>query len=323
VSLSTSVIIPTYNRSELVCRAVESALRTIVPGDEIIIVDDGSTDGTLTRLEPLRDRVRIIVAPHRGAGATRNRGIAEAEGDLVAFLDSDDEWADDHLTLHRAVHASRPDIAFSFSDFSMRDSEGTVHQYISRWHNDPRPWSQILSPGITIGDVIVHIGDISLAELKSDYISTITTVAKRNALADSRWFAEDVPTYEDWQCFGRLAIAGPAAYLDRETATNHGHDGMRLTDVSVLEKVQARLKISQRVWGGNEAFLAKHADEYREHLRNQHTLLTKCLLVAGRTQEARTAIRNAGALSLPYHVLSWLPGPIARLVVTTRAILKG
>src|SRR4051812_26283844 len=91
-ALRVSIVIPTYNRAALVGRAIESALRAASPGDEILVVDDGSTDGTEAALASFRDRIRFITAPHRGAGATRNRGIAEAGGDLIAFLDSDDEW---------------------------------------------------------------------------------------------------------------------------------------------------------------------------------------------------------------------------------------
>jgi glycosyltransferase involved in cell wall biosynthesis len=249
-------------------------LRAVRPGDEVIVVDDGSTDGTETALGPVRDRIRFIAAPHKGAGATRNRGIAEAGGDLLAFLDSDDEWAMDHLALHREVHAAREDVAFSFSDFSVRDREGNSYRrYLAKWHQDVRPWNEILSPSVSIAGVPVHVGDMRFLEMRSDYIPTFTTVAKRRALPDSTWFAEDVPTFEDLQCFGRLAFAGPAAYVDRETATQYGHAAFRLTDAPVLEKVEARIKILNRVWGNDAAFVATHGDAFRERLRGQHERL--------------------------------------------------
>ena len=89
---AVSVVIPTYNRAHLLPRAITSAIAAIAPGDEILVVDDGSTDRTAEAVAPYGDRVRFIPAPHGGAGPTRNRGIREARCPLVAFLDSDDEW---------------------------------------------------------------------------------------------------------------------------------------------------------------------------------------------------------------------------------------
>jgi len=309
------VIIPTYNRATLVRRAIDSALRAISPGDEIIVVDDGSTDGTQTLLAPLGDRIRFIAAGHRGAGATRNRGVAEAQGDLVAFLDSDDEWDADHLTIHRAVHAARADVVFSFSDFAVRHGSGRLqNHYLSEWHGDARPWSEILAPGAPIGSAPVHIGDMSLQEMSSDYIPTFTLVAKRRALPDATWFAEDVPTFEDLQCFGRLVLAGPAAYIDRETATQHGHSGLRLTDALSLDKIESRMKILARVWGSDTAFMAQHGAAYKRRLHDQYLLRARCLLKAGRTREARDMIRAAGRAPWIYRILSWMPGFIVLVI---------
>ena len=113
-----SVVIPTYNRAALVGRAVRSALAETSPGDEVIVVDDGSTDDTEEALAPYRDRIRYFRARHGKAGAARNHGVREARNGLVAFLDSDDEWMPDKLVLQRAALAARPDAVFCFSDFA-------------------------------------------------------------------------------------------------------------------------------------------------------------------------------------------------------------
>ncbi|MDX1389152.1 MAG: glycosyltransferase family 2 protein, partial [Acidobacteriota bacterium] len=102
-SLAVSVVIPTYNRRDRVVRAVDSALAQCGAGDEIIVVDDGSTDRTREALERYGHRVRYIDTPNRGAGRARNIGIAEAKNPLVAFLDSDDTWMPGKLLLHRGL----------------------------------------------------------------------------------------------------------------------------------------------------------------------------------------------------------------------------
>jgi glycosyltransferase involved in cell wall biosynthesis len=87
-----SVIIPTYNRADLVCHAVDSVARQTFTDHEIIVVDDGSTDGTREALEPWIHTIRYIRQENRGAAAARNRGIEESRGRFLAFLDSDDRF---------------------------------------------------------------------------------------------------------------------------------------------------------------------------------------------------------------------------------------
>src|SRR5439155_18013272 len=100
-NLGISVIIPTYNRARLVPRAVRSALAQVTADDEVLVADDGSTDNTAEALAEFEDRIRHLRLPHAGAGATRNRGVAEATRPRIAFLASDDEWLPGQLKLQR------------------------------------------------------------------------------------------------------------------------------------------------------------------------------------------------------------------------------
>ncbi len=92
-----SVIIPTFNRETTVVGAVESALQQTHREIEVIVVDDGSTDGTTKVLEPLADRITVIRQENAGPSAARNRGVAASKGGIVAFLDSDDHWTADKI----------------------------------------------------------------------------------------------------------------------------------------------------------------------------------------------------------------------------------
>lgn len=104
MGLRISVVIPTYNRAHLLVRAVESALAQTCPPDEIIVVDDGSTDDTAAVMGAFIDakprhspEILYFIQQRKGPSAARNRGIAEARGEWIAFLDSDDIWHPEKL----------------------------------------------------------------------------------------------------------------------------------------------------------------------------------------------------------------------------------
>jgi glycosyltransferase involved in cell wall biosynthesis len=95
-----SVVIPLYNKASSIGAAAGSVLRQTFADLELIVVDDGSTDGSASVVRGLGDsRVRLIAQPNAGPGAARNRGLADATGEYVAFLDADDEWDAEFLQL--------------------------------------------------------------------------------------------------------------------------------------------------------------------------------------------------------------------------------
>jgi glycosyltransferase involved in cell wall biosynthesis len=143
-----SVVIPTFNRRALLPRAIDSVFAAICADDEVIVVDDGSTDGTKAVLASYGSRIRSIRLSNGGAGRARNRGIQEARHPLIAFLDSDDEWMSDRLVLGRRLLGARPDVVFCFSDFGLRAANcPDRHDGLARWSHGGKPWSDILGAG--------------------------------------------------------------------------------------------------------------------------------------------------------------------------------
>ncbi|MCH1913610.1 glycosyltransferase [Leptospira noguchii] len=93
-----SVVIPTYNRENKILNSISSVLKQTLPPKEIIVVDDGSTDTTVSKIqETFSDKVQILLLEHKGVSHARNRGVENASGDWIAFLDSDDEWLSEKL----------------------------------------------------------------------------------------------------------------------------------------------------------------------------------------------------------------------------------
>jgi glycosyltransferase involved in cell wall biosynthesis len=105
-----TVVIPTFNGGQLVTEAIDSVLAQTLAPMEIIVVDDGSTDGTRERLIPYAGRVRYLSQENQGVSAARNRGIQEAQGELIAFLDADDVWHPRKIELQMSALTNNPNL---------------------------------------------------------------------------------------------------------------------------------------------------------------------------------------------------------------------
>jgi glycosyltransferase involved in cell wall biosynthesis len=110
MTLTVSCVIPAYNAARFLERALTSVLDQSRPPDEIIVVDDGSTDGTAGLLAAFGPRLRVLRQENAGPAAARNRGIEVAAGELVCFQDADDEWHRDKLAKQLALLDARPDV---------------------------------------------------------------------------------------------------------------------------------------------------------------------------------------------------------------------
>ena len=107
---SFSVVIPTYNRADFIAETIQSVLQQDYPDLEVLVVDDGSTDNTAAIVQPLLTDERLRYLPRQNAerGAARNYGLAQARGEYVLFLDSDDQWLPPHLSkLHEAIQTQQ------------------------------------------------------------------------------------------------------------------------------------------------------------------------------------------------------------------------
>lgn len=112
-----SVIIPTYNRAHFIIEAVQSVIsQKEVQPQEIIVIDDGSTDNTAEVLEKFHSRITYVYQHHRGVSAARNRGVCLAKGEWVAFLDSDDLWHPQKLYYHWQFCEAHPHVFISQTD---------------------------------------------------------------------------------------------------------------------------------------------------------------------------------------------------------------
>ncbi len=154
MSVQFSVIVPTYNRADLLPFTLDAIARQTLSAAEIIVVDDGSTDGTRGVVARYGDAIRYLRVANGGAPAARNAGVRLSSSRWLAFCDSDDLWRCDHLAkLSRAIEAT-PQAAFAFANF--------VHVIDDRWQERtkfdqaPPGYWQRLGIGRTGGLAVIH-----------------------------------------------------------------------------------------------------------------------------------------------------------------------
>lgn len=186
--------------------AVDSVLRQTLADLELLVVDDGSTDGTMAALDGLDDpRLRRLANPaNLGAAAARNTGLRAARADWVAFQDSDDEWLPQKLArqMARLAEAADPAVVGCYSGMAILNTAGPAGGARSTMRYLPKP-----GQGKREGDLVQEL-------LVDNFISTQMLMARRSTLLDIGGFDEALPALEDWDCAIRLAQRGPILCVD-------------------------------------------------------------------------------------------------------------
>ena len=129
-SLSVSVVIAVYNGAATVAHAIDSALAQRFDGFEVIVVNDGSTDGTAVVLDSYHNRIRVLTIANRGCGGARNAALSATRGRYLAFLDADDTWTPDKLAATVAPMGGDNAIVLSYSNLAAISPDGSAAQPI-------------------------------------------------------------------------------------------------------------------------------------------------------------------------------------------------
>jgi glycosyltransferase involved in cell wall biosynthesis len=202
VTVTVSAIIPTYNRADFVCHAIESALAQHVPNREaeVIIVDDGSTDGTAALVtNRYGDRVQYLAQENHREGAARNAGVQRAAGAYLAFLDSDDYWLPGKL-------------ARDVARLESTDQPALVYSRALNVDPEDRPMGARRLPAPE--------GDVFWQLARDSFIAVSTVTVRADAFREVRGFVEDraLSGTADWELWMRLAARWPIGFVD-QTAT--------------------------------------------------------------------------------------------------------
>ncbi|MBC7251743.1 MAG: glycosyltransferase [Anaerolineae bacterium] len=207
-----SVIIPTYNRADMVCEAIDSVMTQTLKDVEVIVVDDGSNDGTGDLLrERYGERIRYFYQENQGRAVARNRGVRASRSPYLLFLDSDDWLLPDALRQQAEFLDAHPDVDVVYSDGYYCDATGQPIQHISL-ERPPVPEGKLL-------EVMV---------LHNVVVATHSALVRRRALdrLGDPYFDETLRGTEDADLWLRLAAVGATfAYQDVLTCKYRLHEG--------------------------------------------------------------------------------------------------
>jgi glycosyltransferase involved in cell wall biosynthesis len=189
-SFRVSVIVPAFNQERLVGRAIQSVLAQTLPAHEIVVVDDGSTDGTasaVARAAAREDRVRYVRQENAGVSSARNRGIREATGNWLGFLDADDHWRPTLLALARSERDAAPDVQFMHARRINEFPDGSLAD------GPPISQARMSDPAFLLGCFAVKTSGVLV---RRDLVE-----------AQDEWFPLTLRTCEDHHFFGRLVMS--------------------------------------------------------------------------------------------------------------------
>jgi glycosyltransferase involved in cell wall biosynthesis len=211
-----TVVMPAYNASFFIVDAMRSVLDQDYPNIELIVVDDGSSDGTAAAAERFDDRVRVVRQRNAGPAAARNRGLEAAKGDFIAFLDADDVWLPGKLTAQVRYLQDHPETGVVFGGFML-------------WHPTvdgafvPPPEPHNADGPLKL--VAACSGWIYKDLLLDSVVCIITAMVRKSVLDAVGNFDESLRTGEDYDFWLRASRQFRADKLDRALACYRLHPG--------------------------------------------------------------------------------------------------
>ena len=308
-----SIVMPLYNKRDFVRRAVDSVLSQSFEAFELIVVDDGSTDGGAELLGDMVDsRLRIVTQANAGVAAARNRGIADASYDRVAFLDADDWWRPTHLAELDTIASARPDAGIVAT--RVRQVRGAVGADAE--NDGPRHIREIDYFDEAAADILI--------------VHTSATALRRDLVCAVGGFRHVRPG-QDIDCWSRMALIAPVVVSDRQTAFYARDTGGTMTSWATEKWTRDDIATLAEFGGAVESLAEALASGRYEGRRAgieryiDARILSgarKCVMTGDMANARRRLAfihRKSSREYLAYRALANLPGrPFARIV----ALLK-
>ena len=235
-----SVVIPSYNSEKYIAATLESVLNQTFKGIEVIVVDDGSTDGSHEIVRAYGSPVRLVSQQNSGVSAARNRGISEAKGEFISFIDSDDYWFPEKLASQISLFREYPEV-------------GAVYSSFLRWESDdhdcfPQPDSFHFEGAPDEIDP-EYSGWVYHLFLLDCWMLTSTSIFRREVFEKCGNFDSSLPCGEDWDLWLRIAREYPMIKLKTATTLYRQHKQQTTQVVRDIDYRSRLLTQTAEKWG--------------------------------------------------------------------------
>lgn len=265
MSDSVSIVIPTYNRSELLKKAVKSLQVQTCQNIEIIIVDDCSSDDTAEVVKNMKD-VRIRYIKHetnKGGSEARNTGLKQANGKFIGFLDSDDQWLPDKLEKQLNAFKENPSAGVVYTGVKVVNENRVIEEVIPQYK-----------------------GNLLTKLIEGNCLNTTSSIlVKKELLIEVGGFDGSFPSCQDWDLYLRLALITNFDYVKDPLVLFYQHDGERIT-TNKRASAQGHMQIFKKY-----KEIAKEQDTrtFQQFIFN----ISKIILKIGIGSQSKVAIKMA------------------------------
>jgi glycosyltransferase involved in cell wall biosynthesis len=255
-----SIIVPCYNRADIVRDTIDSVLVQTYAKFEVIVIDDGSTDNTREVIATYNDsRIRYFYRENGGLSAARNSGLDAARGEFIAFLDSDDVWQSWKLSAQVEIFRRHPEVGLIWSDMSTFAEIGEIlaerhlRAYYSAYsvanfeqdHEPAGTLSELLAAApASFADSPYYVTDVFHHMFSGNLVHPSTAIVRRDRLRQSGAFEPEITGggAEDYHFYFRICAQGPGAFLDAPTISYRVHSS-QMSTCNRLHEARANLHV--------------------------------------------------------------------------------
>jgi glycosyltransferase involved in cell wall biosynthesis len=289
--LAVSVVIPAYNVAGTVAQTLESVFAQTYPVQEVIVVDDGSTDDTWQVLTSFGDRIRAVRQENGGLARARATGVSLANGDLIVLMDADDLCVPERIAVQAAFLQAHPEVILCCSEFDTFDGNGPATRafstrYYSKIGETPGGIASLLTRHATLKirnigtvhdeaiSISAYFGDAYEEIVTGNFIHPPTVMFRREALEKAGNFDPDAGWMSDWDWFIRVARIGAVGFIDRTLLHYRLSPTQMTAPRNRYPNQRDILRVLERTFHHDPRLYQRHSKRYAKILGQQ------CLAIA-------------------------------------------